>query len=140
MRRTSAHTEGRLAHQDELDRQFADWTRSRDRGEVARLLLAAGVPAAAVAMPEDRVDHDVVTADWGLWPTVRHTLMGEVRVEGLPVHLSRTDWVIDRGAPCLGEHNEQILGGPPRPHARRAGRSGREGSPVMGRLRSPRRP
>jgi crotonobetainyl-CoA:carnitine CoA-transferase CaiB-like acyl-CoA transferase len=37
--------------------------------------------------------------------------MGDVRVEGLPVHLSRTDWVIDRGAPCLGEHNEQILGG-----------------------------
>jgi len=26
---------------------------------VARLLLAAGVPAAAVAMPEDRIDHDV---------------------------------------------------------------------------------
>jgi crotonobetainyl-CoA:carnitine CoA-transferase CaiB-like acyl-CoA transferase len=78
---------------------------------VARLLLAAGVPAAAVAMPEDRIDHDQVTADWGLWPTVHHTLMGDVRVEGLPVHLSRTDWVIDRGAPCLGEHNAQILGG-----------------------------
>jgi crotonobetainyl-CoA:carnitine CoA-transferase CaiB-like acyl-CoA transferase len=105
------HLEGRLALQDELDRQLAAWTRGRDRHEVARLLLAAGVPAAAVAMPEDRIDHDVVTADWGLWPTVHHTLMGDVRVEGLPVHLSRTDWVIDRGAPCLGEHNEQILGG-----------------------------
>jgi crotonobetainyl-CoA:carnitine CoA-transferase CaiB-like acyl-CoA transferase len=37
--------------------------------------------------------------------------MGEVKVEGLPVHLSRTDWVVERGAPCLGEHNEKILGG-----------------------------
>jgi crotonobetainyl-CoA:carnitine CoA-transferase CaiB-like acyl-CoA transferase len=27
------------------------------------------------------------------------------------VHLSRTDWVVDRPAPCLGEHNEKILGG-----------------------------
>jgi benzylsuccinate CoA-transferase BbsF subunit len=106
-----AHLERRLAHQDELDRQFADWTGGRDRFEVARLMRAAGVPAAAVAMPEDRIDHDVVTADWGLWPKVHHTLMGDVRVEGVPVHLSRTDWVIDRGAPCLGEHNEQILGG-----------------------------
>jgi crotonobetainyl-CoA:carnitine CoA-transferase CaiB-like acyl-CoA transferase len=106
-----AHLEGRLAHQDELDRQLAGWTRGRDRHEVARLLVAVGVPAAVVAMPEDRIDHDAVTADWGLWPTVHHTLMGDVRVEGLPVHLSRTDWVIDRGAPCLGEHNEQILGG-----------------------------
>jgi crotonobetainyl-CoA:carnitine CoA-transferase CaiB-like acyl-CoA transferase len=106
-----AHLEGRLVHQDELDQLLAGWTRSRDRREMARLLLTAGVPAAVVAMPEDRIDHDVVTADWGLWPTVHHTLMGDVRVEGLPVHLSRTDWVIDRGAPCLGEHNEQILGG-----------------------------
>ena len=106
-----ARIEGRLAQQDELDVQLAGWTRSRDRHEVARLMLAAGVPAAAVAMPEDRIDHDAVTADWGLWPTVHHSLMGDVRVEGLPVHLSRTDWVIDRGAPCLGEHNEQIFGG-----------------------------
>ena len=36
--------------------------------------------------------------------------MGDVRVDGLPVHLSRTDWSIARGAPCLGEHNEEVLG------------------------------
>ena len=36
--------------------------------------------------------------------------MGRVRVDGLPVHLSRTDWSITRGAPCLGEHNDQVFG------------------------------
>jgi len=36
--------------------------------------------------------------------------MGRVRVDGIPVHFSETDWVIERGAPCLGEHNELILG------------------------------
>jgi crotonobetainyl-CoA:carnitine CoA-transferase CaiB-like acyl-CoA transferase len=36
--------------------------------------------------------------------------MGRVRVDGLPVHLSRTDWSITRGAPCLGEHNDHVLG------------------------------
>jgi crotonobetainyl-CoA:carnitine CoA-transferase CaiB-like acyl-CoA transferase len=36
--------------------------------------------------------------------------MGEVRVEGLPVHMSRTDWVVDRGGPGLGEHNDLIFG------------------------------
>ena len=36
--------------------------------------------------------------------------MGAVRVDGLPVHFSRTDWEIRRGAPCLGEHNEEVLG------------------------------
>jgi benzylsuccinate CoA-transferase BbsF subunit len=40
----------------------------------------------------------------------RHTEMGDVRVDGIPVHLSETDWVIARGAPCLGEHNDYVYG------------------------------
>ena len=36
--------------------------------------------------------------------------MGQVRVDGLPVRMSRTPWRIDRGAPCLGEHNEEVFG------------------------------
>ncbi|MCA9826329.1 MAG: CoA transferase, partial [Dehalococcoidia bacterium] len=60
--------------------------------------------------PEERIDKDPNTEGWGLWPTVQHTLMGEVRVDGLPVHLSETDWRLERGGPCLGEHNEQVYG------------------------------
>jgi crotonobetainyl-CoA:carnitine CoA-transferase CaiB-like acyl-CoA transferase len=26
------------------------------------------------------------------------------------VHLSETDWEINRGAPCLGEHNDYVFG------------------------------
>jgi len=48
---------------------------------------------------------------WGLWPTVTHSKMGEVRVDGLPLHFSETDWVMERGGPCLGEHNERVFGG-----------------------------
>ena len=55
------------------------------------------------------IDHDPGTGEWGLWPTVHHREMGDVRVDGLPVHLSETDWVIERGGPCLGEHNHQVL-------------------------------
>ncbi|MCH2171539.1 CoA transferase, partial [Myxococcota bacterium] len=42
---------------------------------------------------------------------VEHPEMGSVRVDGLPVHLSRTDWSLERGAPCLGEHNQEVFGG-----------------------------
>jgi crotonobetainyl-CoA:carnitine CoA-transferase CaiB-like acyl-CoA transferase len=28
----------------------------------------------------------------------------------MPMHLSETDWVIARGAPCLGEHNRFVFG------------------------------
>ena len=35
--------------------------------------------------------------------------MGDVRVDGLPVRFSKTDWKIERGGPCVGEHTEEVL-------------------------------
>jgi crotonobetainyl-CoA:carnitine CoA-transferase CaiB-like acyl-CoA transferase len=99
----------RVAVQDALDARIAEWTRTRDRFAVAESLRAAGVPATAVARPEDRIDHDPGTSEWGLWPTAHHTEMGDVRVDGIPVHFSETDWLIERGGPCLGEHTHQVL-------------------------------
>ena len=105
-----AEVAGRLAAQDELDREVARWTCERDACATARALVEAGVPAAAVARPEERIEHDPNTSAWGLWPEVGHGAIGRVRVDGLPVHLSRTDWSIARGAPCLGEHDEHVFG------------------------------
>ena len=102
--------EDRLRHEDDLDRLLSDWTRKRDPFDSAAALRAAGVPASAVQKPEDRIDKDPSTEAWGLWPTVTHSAMGEVRADGLPVHLSQTDWEIRRGAPCLGEHNDRVFG------------------------------
>jgi benzylsuccinate CoA-transferase BbsF subunit len=109
-RQEFADLDARLGHQGELDAAVCEWTTRQDRHAAARLLVEVGVPAAIVARPEDRIDHDKVTADWGLWPTVDHPDMGPVRVDGLPVHLSRTDWVIERAAPQLGQHNDYVMG------------------------------
>ncbi len=76
---------------------------------MAESLRAAGVPATAVQRPEDRIDHDPGTSEWGLWPTAHHREMGDVRVDGIPLHFSETDWEITRGGPCLGEHTHQVL-------------------------------
>ena len=101
---------GRLANQDVLDAEIDRWTRGHDRHVLAARLQALGIAAAAVARPEDRIDHDPATEAWGLWPTVDHAAMGEVRVDGLPVHLSETDWVINRATPTLGADNDYVFG------------------------------
>jgi len=101
--------EGRLDQQDELERAITGWTRERDKFELQRRVLAAGTPCAAVQKPMERIDQDPATSDWGLWPEVEHTKMGSVRVDGLPVHLSKTDWKIRRGGPCVGEHTDEVL-------------------------------
>ena len=72
-------------------------------------LRALPIPASAVQTPEERIERDPTTGNFGLWPTVTHMAMGEVRVDGQPVHFSGTDWHAERGAPCLGEHNEHVL-------------------------------
>jgi crotonobetainyl-CoA:carnitine CoA-transferase CaiB-like acyl-CoA transferase len=100
----------RLRARLEIDAELSQWTRSREASVGAEALQKTGVPAAAVQRPEQRIDQDRNTEAWGLWPTVLHSAMGKVRVEGLPIHLSRTDWRIERGAPCLGEHNERVYG------------------------------
>ncbi len=105
-----AGLEGRLARQDALDADLDRWTRGHERFELATRLQESGVTAAAVARPVDRIDRDPATEAWGLWPTVDHPAMGEVRVDGLPVHFSRTDWSIDRAAPMLGGDNEYVFG------------------------------
>jgi crotonobetainyl-CoA:carnitine CoA-transferase CaiB-like acyl-CoA transferase len=101
--------QSRCAAQDALDTYLSGWTASRSKFDVEDVLRGAGVPAAAVLTPEERIDLDPSTADYDLWPTVTHAEMGKVRVDGQPVHFSKTDWQLERGGPCLGEHNEEIL-------------------------------
>jgi benzylsuccinate CoA-transferase BbsF subunit len=106
-----ATMEGRIAEEDELDRRLGEWTVHRDKFEAARLLQERGVAASAVQRPSERIDQDPNTEAWGLWPAVQQAEMGEVRVDGNPVHLSESDWAMEHGGPCLGEHNDQVYGG-----------------------------
>jgi crotonobetainyl-CoA:carnitine CoA-transferase CaiB-like acyl-CoA transferase len=105
-----ATIDGRLEHEDDLDALIGRWTSSREPFALAALLQSAGVPATVVQSPQQRIDEDPNTGAWGLWPEVEHSEMGAVRVDGIPAHLSETDWRIARGAPCLGEHNEGVFG------------------------------
>ena len=100
--------EARLANQDALDERLGAWTAGRRKFDIQRLLREARIPCSAVQKPQERVDQDPDTA--GLWPTVGHSEMGQVRVDGIPARFSATPWRIERGAPCLGEHNEEVFG------------------------------
>jgi crotonobetainyl-CoA:carnitine CoA-transferase CaiB-like acyl-CoA transferase len=99
--------DARLQRQDHLDACLGTWTSAQPKFVIQRLLRGAGVPCSAVQTPGERIDDDPDTA--GLWPEVEHPAMGRVRVDGLPVQLSRTPWKIERGAPSLGEHNEEVF-------------------------------
>ncbi|MEM9565315.1 MAG: CoA transferase [Actinomycetota bacterium] len=99
---------GRVDHQDDLDALLAQWCAERNRWDVEDDLQAAGIPAAAVRRPGERIDGDIATRD--LWPMVDHPAMGGVRVDGQPVRFSVTDWSITDGGPTLGQDNHYVFG------------------------------
>ncbi len=101
--------DARLADQDGLDEALGRWTSVRDKFALQTALRALPIAAAAVQKPEERIDQDATTANFGLWPEVQHTAIGAVRVDGQPVHFSETDWQSTRGGPCLSEHTEDVL-------------------------------
>ena len=102
--------EGRIERHDELDMRIEGWTETRPPMQVMESLQARGVPAAAVQHPEDRIEHDPNTKAWGLFPTVEHKEIGNVRVDGMAVRLSETPAAIETGAPTLGQHNDEVFG------------------------------
>src|SRR5262249_32040242 len=99
----------RISMQDALDDDLGGWTGRRRRDHIVTALRRAGVPCAPVARPPERCDADADNAAWGLWPEVTHTRHGNVRVDGLPVHLSASDWSLGRGGPLVGEDNDRVF-------------------------------
>ena len=99
----------RVAQQDDLDADIAAWTSSMARDAVVTAVRAVGVPCSPVARPTERCETDPDNIAWGIWPTVTHSRHGELRVDGLPVHLSASDWKLERSGPVLGEHNDRVL-------------------------------
>ena len=99
----------RLEDQDALDAGMASWCSTWNKFELEQALRTLCIPVGAVQKPAERIDRDPTTGDFGLWPTVKHTAIGNVRVDGQPVHFSRTDWRSTCGGPCLSEHTEDVL-------------------------------
>ena len=103
------HLQNRLDHQDELDQALASWTMQQDKFHLQDCLRQARIPVGAVQKPRERIDEDPTTECFDLWPTIQHSKMGQVRVDGLPARFSETPWQMTHGGPCLGEHTDEIL-------------------------------
>ncbi|HWP65401.1 MAG TPA: CoA transferase [Candidatus Limnocylindria bacterium] len=100
----------RAQHGDEINDIVAEWVRARTAAEVQAVLERHEVPfgvaysvADIFADPHVQARGDITTVDD---PTI-----GPVRMQGVYPRFSRTPGAIRRGAPRLGEHNEEVYGG-----------------------------
>jgi crotonobetainyl-CoA:carnitine CoA-transferase CaiB-like acyl-CoA transferase len=102
---------GRVANLEELDRHVADWTRSLTAEEVQTLCQGAGVPAGVVQTGADLVERDPQLREFQFLPPADtpHTAYGEISVDRLPLHFSKTPTNYYAAPRMLGEDNAAVL-------------------------------
>ncbi|MGH7924435.1 MAG: CaiB/BaiF CoA transferase family protein [Candidatus Binatus sp.] len=102
-----ARLPARLANVEMLEREIAARTRRHDRDGLVAKLRARGLAAGPVYNTPD-VINDPAFAESGMLVKMKHGEVGERAVPGLPVRFSDIDLQY-RGAPTIGEHNDEIM-------------------------------
>ena len=103
-----AALDGRLRNQDELDSLISQWTSTRDRYEVTRLLQEQGIPAAPVLDCAGDTYDDPHLQAREYFQEVTHPDAGTFLLSGPMWNLSGVRRQ-QQPSPCLGEHNSHVL-------------------------------
>jgi crotonobetainyl-CoA:carnitine CoA-transferase CaiB-like acyl-CoA transferase len=98
----------RLTRIDEIERLVSQWTLQQNAEGAAELCQSHGIPASVVRELAELVNDPDVLAR-GMIVDVAHPTVGNIRVLGNPLALSRTPPVIANGAPVLGQHTRKVL-------------------------------
>ena len=106
--RFNDHTR-RRKNQDELDEIIEAWTSQYTHHEVMHLLQKAGVPGGAVLDAAELLSDEHLQERDFFWE-MDHPEVGPRKYCALPIKFSHTPAQKRRAAPCLGEHNEYVLG------------------------------
>lgn len=89
----------------ELERAMA----ARNTTEWVTAFRRADIPAMPIQALQD-LPNDPQLAASGLWHTAEHPTEGTLQYPGVPFTLSATPGGVQRLAPSLGEHTDEVLG------------------------------
>ena len=98
----------RLAHRDALIDEIEKTTRDETRAHWLARIDAEGVPCGPInTYPEALADPHALAR--GMVVDLEHPGAGAIKALGVPVKLSETPGAVDRPAPLVGEHTDEIL-------------------------------
>lgn len=99
----------RVENHEPLKAIIEKWTRERTLDDIVEILLDAGVPAAPINTI-DRVATDPhIAGAREMFVDLEHPKAGKMKVTGNQLKFTNQKVVIDRPAPILGQHTEEIL-------------------------------
>jgi len=100
----------RVAHRKEIREILESWSREHTVEEVVDALLAEGIPAGPLLTIRELAEDPHFAGHRNMFPTMDQPGIGPFRVTAMPIKFSETEPKIQRGAPALGEHNEEVYG------------------------------
>ena len=100
--------QGRIANYDTLSEALQEIFKRGRRDEWLTQLIDNDVPAAPLNTLDEVFD-DPQVREYGFPQVITHQKMGDVKMVGNAVNMSRTPPTIDKPPPILGEHAEDIL-------------------------------
>jgi crotonobetainyl-CoA:carnitine CoA-transferase CaiB-like acyl-CoA transferase len=100
--------DGRVAHNDLLDRAISDWTMSKETEEVLRVLEAADVPCSRIYTAADIVADPHYLAR-GMVVDSELPDGTAVKMPGITPRLSETPGAVRWLGPSLGQHTAEVL-------------------------------
>jgi crotonobetainyl-CoA:carnitine CoA-transferase CaiB-like acyl-CoA transferase len=98
----------RVERQADVGARLEPCFRQKSAAEWESLLADRGVPCALVGTFHEFFAHPQVEA-MDMNPVVEHPTIGPLRLAGVPIHFEKTPGRIQRAAPTLGQHTEEIL-------------------------------
>ena len=100
--------QGRIANYDVLSEGLQEIFKRGRREEWLKKLIDNDVPAAPLNTLDEVFD-DPQVREYGFPQVITHPKMGDVKMVGNAVNMSRTPPSVDKPPPTLGEHAEDIL-------------------------------
>jgi len=100
--------EGRVKHSQEMNSLIAEWTKPFCKEEIYHKLASAGIPAGVVRSQSDLIEHDEQLKARGFFVEIEHPEAGKLIYPSAPYWLSETPWRLERSAPTIGQHNEEV--------------------------------
>ena len=78
--------------------------------DVVDILLAEGIPAGPLLTIKELAEDPHFAGERNMFPYMEQPGVGPFRVTAMPIKFSGTPTAIQRPAPALGEHNEEVYG------------------------------
>jgi len=85
------------------------WIAERTKREIIETGQAAGVLCGPIETTEELVN-DTHWQAREFWAEIDHPVTGKIKYPGAPFKMAETPWRINRPAPLLGQHNEEVYG------------------------------